>query len=364
MKKRNILGAAMLATIAGACSGPQGWSVEGTIAADAGTKIALEGYNNGIWYLVDSITPGADGSFAYRSAEAAAYPEIMRLSGGGLAAPVFFPVDGSDAVRVQADGRVSGTALAAAMSRVDSIVASAGARLGSAAAFDPELRRLLGQAAIDDTTSIIAYYVLNKSIGGHPVFDPSETFGSRIYGAVAQNFATNRPDDPRGAMIRAVYLEGRKALGKGLPTTAAADSTLQVSTSGLIDIVRYDDRGNRHSLAELAEKGDVVLLSFTSYQSDFSPSYSLLLKEVYDKYHDKGLEIYQIAFDNDEVLWKESARNLPWITVYNAPTDGITPLSSYNVGSLPLTFVIDRQGTVRSRVADPRKLDKELQKLF
>lgn len=363
MKMRTILGGALLAALAAGCSGPKGWSVEGTLPADAAPgKLALEGYNNGIWYLVDSIAPGADGSYAYRSAEPAAYPEIMRLSGAGLGAPVFFPVDGSDALRIDASGRVTGTAMAAAMSRVDSIVAAAGARLGSTAASDPELRRLLGQTAIDDSTSIIAYYVLNKSIGGRPVFDPAETFGSRVYGAVAQNFATHRPDDPRGAMIRAVYLEGRKAMGK--TPVAEPDSTIEVGTSGLIDIVRYDDRGTRHSLAELAGKGGVVLLSFTSYQSDFSPAYSVLLKEVYDKYHDRGLEIYQIAFDDDEVQWKESARNLPWITVYNAPTDGLAPLASYNVGSLPLTFVIDRQGDVRSRVSDPRQLDKELAKLF
>ena len=309
-----------------------------------------------MWYAVDSLQPAADGHFAYHSASPAAYPEIMRLSGGNLAAPVFFPIDGRDAITIR-DGKAYGSHMADGMRAVDSLVNEATLRAGNAAAADPELRRSLGQAAIDDSTSIIAYYVLNKSIGGQAIFDPAESFGSRIYGAIAQNFATNRPDDPRGAMIRAVYLEGRKALGKGVAT---ADSTIQLGSTGIIDIVRYDDRGTRHSLAEEAAKGKVLLLSFTNYQADYSPAYTVILNELYDKYHDKGLEIYQLAFDSDEVAWKESARNLPWITVYNAPTDGLTPLASYNVGALPATFIIDRNGDLRQRVDNPRDLDKKI----
>ncbi len=355
MKASKLLLLAALGAAAAGCSHTEGWSVEGTVAAGSG-KLALEGYNNGLWYAVDSLKPSADGHFAYRSTEPASYPEIMRLSGGGLAAPVFFPVDGRDAITIR-DGKAYGSKMADGMRAVDSLVNEATVRSGTAAAADTELRRSLGQAAIDDSTSIIAYYVLNKSIGGRTLFDPAESFGSRIYGAVAQNFATNRPDDPRGAMIRAVYLEGRKALGKGI---APADSTIQLGSTGIIDIVRYDDRGTRHSLAEEAAKGNVVLLSFTNYQGEYSPAYTVILNELYDKYHERGLEIYQLAFDPDEVAWKESARNLPWITVYNAPTDGLSPLASYNVGSLPTTYIIDRHGDLRQRVDNPLQLDQQI----
>lgn len=359
-------GAMGLVALMGSCSGEKGWSVEGTAAVPQGdgavVKIALEGYNNGIWYLVDSLEVGKDGRFAYTSGEPAAYPEIMRLSGQVLAAPVFFPVNGSDAILISG-GKASGTVLATEMSRVDSIVAAATARLGAAAAADPDLRRELATAVIADTTSVIAYYVLNKSIGGRPVFDATEPFGNRIYGAVAQNFAANRPDDPRGDMIRAVYLEGRRRLGKATPPSDGG-APIEVPAAGIIDIVRYDDRGESHSLQELASQGKVVVLSFTAYQSDFSPAYSVILNKAYEKYHDRGLEIYQIAFDRDEVLWKESARNLPWITVYNSPTDGVAPLTSYNVGALPATFIIDRQGDIRVRIDNPEQLEKELTRFF
>lgn len=359
MKRITYISLAALTLAAAACSGPKGWSVEGTCGAADGTKIALEGYNNGIWYLVDSLAVGKDGKFEYRADAPATYPEIMRLTGAGFASPVFFPVDGTDAVKVR-DGKAAGTPMAVEMSRIDSLVAAAGSRLGNAAAADPELRRELAQAAIADSSSIIAYYVLNKSVGGRTVFDPADAFGNRIYGAVAQNFATHRPDDPRGAIIKAVYLEGRKALGKGGVQT----TEIEVPAAGVIDIVRYDDLGTSHSLRDLASQGKVIVLNFTAYQSDFSPALSVILNEAYEKYHAQGLEIYQLAFDRDDVQWKESARNLPWITVYNAPTDGLNVLSAYNVAALPATFVIDRKGDIVARVDDPNRLGAELAKLF
>lgn len=361
MKIHTIIAPLALLALGASCAGDKGWSVEGSLAEAKGpSRIAVEGYNNGIWYLVDSIDTDASGRFSYKATAPAAYPEIMRLSGGSLATPVFFPVDGNDAVKVEGS-KISGTALASGMCRVDSIIAEATARLGSAAASDNALRRSLASAAIGDTTSILAYYILNKSIAGNAVFNPKEPFGNRIYGAVAQNFAANRPDDPRGNAIRAVYLEGRKALGKSVP---AENTTIEVPATGIIDITRFDDRGEKHSLAELAAKGKVIVLSFTAYQSDFSPAYNVILNDTYEKYHDRGLEIYQIAFDRDEVLWKEAARNLPWITVYNAPTDGLAPLSAYNVGGLPATFVIDRSGDIHARIDNPQDLDKTLAKMF
>ena len=38
------------------------------------------------------------------------------------------------------------------------------------------------------------------------------------------------------------------------------------------------------------------------------------MRELYDKYHTKGLEIYMVSLDDNEHFWKESVANLPWIT--------------------------------------------------
>jgi hypothetical protein len=68
------------------------------------------------------------------------------------------------------------------------------------------------------------------------------------------------------------------------------------------------------------------------------------------------LEIYQIAFDDDEFEWKQSAKNLPWITVYNSPKVGSENLVKYNVSALPTTFIVNRKGELVERVDNPTRI--------
>ena len=113
-----------------------------------------------------------------------------------------------------------------------------------------------------------------------------------------------------------------------------------------------------------AEKGKFIVLSFTAYGADTSVPYNAILNDIYTRYHDRGLEIFQIAFDSDEQTWKTVARNLPWITVWNSPADGASALVSYNVGAFPATFLIDRSGVIAARVTNPDDLAKEVAKYF
>ena len=120
----------------------------------------------------------------------------------------------------------------------------------------------------------------------------------------------------------------------------------------LPEIALLDRDGNRRSLSEVTSQGKVVILNFTAYAAESSPAFNLELAKIYDAHKAKGLEIYQVSLDNDEFLWKQSARNLPWITVYNSPKDGAETLMKYNVGRIPSTFVINRNGELVERVDD------------
>lgn len=145
---------------------------------------------------------------------------------------------------------------------------------------------------------------------------------------------------------------------------STSQQIIEVPEAGFINIENYDDRGVRHSLAELAEKGKFIVLSFTAYGAETSVPYNAILNDIYTRYHDRGLEIFQIAFDSDEQTWKTVARNLPWITVWNSPADGASALVSYNVGAFPATFLIDRSGVIAARVTNPDDLAKEVAKYF
>lgn len=347
----------ILATIAGAalclgsCSVPDGWSVDGVLTGvQPGTRLALEKYGNGRWLLVDSLTVAENGDFGYDSKTAARYAEIMRITLPG-AGSIYFPVDSVDDIVVEADSanfshaRIFGTPAVAAFQAVDSIVMSA-------PGVTENLQRSLIPYITADTTGIVAYYTVTKSIGRTPIFNPNESLGNRVYGAAAQTYATYKPNDPRGRALLQAYAAGRQALGR-LPEPET--STVEIPETGFIDIERYDYSGRLCSLSSLATPGKTVLLSFTSYEVPSSPAYNAVLNELYTAYHNRGLEIYQLAFDQNEATWKEAARNLPWITVWNSPADGMTVAANYNVGVVPVTYII-RDGEIVSRVDDFEQL--------
>ena len=45
--------------------------------------------------------------------------------------------------------------------------------------------------------------------------------------------------------------------------------------------------------------------------SSLSNSLSMMLRELYNKYHAAGLEIYQVSVDPDEHFWKTSTAAIP-----------------------------------------------------
>lgn len=357
----------MTALLVASCGGRQGWSVEGTVDGGAGQKIALQGFNNDRWYTIDSLSISDNGSFGYTSAAPAAYPEVLRLSLGDEC--IYFPVDSVDEIVVTANAasltsgyRIAGSRSAALFMETDSLIRATIMSKGETDALtDSLLKRRLTEIVLADDDMITAYYIINKQISGHPLFDLSRRSDRAVIGAVAQGFASKRPDDPRTQTLRDIFIRAKLASDP----ESATQATIEVPETGLAaDITAYDNRGTKHSLHEVASKGNVVLLSFTRYDLESSPAYNVILADLYKKYHDRGLEIFQIAFDPDEAEWKQSAVNMPWIAVWNSQSDGADNLVNYNVGALPMTFVIDRNGDLRSRIADPTKLEAEVTKFI
>lgn len=351
MKKTAICAA--LAALC-ACSGThRGWKVEGTVAgAPEGAKLAVEGFNGARWYTIDSVALKADGSFAYASPQGSAYPDVYRLGLDGRS--IYFPIDSIESVTVKADASafdkgftLSGSALADDMMRVEAILAQA--------APDSAKQRELSTLMLQDSVGVISYYLINKTIGGKPLFDPATRQGMSMLGAIANKFDYLLPGDPRTGVLRQRFIEARRQAGKGRQSVVEADEI------SLFDIELYDSKGMKQSLAEVAKANPVVLLSFTAYGTEPSLPYNVELNRIYEAYKGRGLEIYQVAFDADEVQWIEAAANLPWVAVRYNPADGAALLAQYNVSALPTTFII-KNGSLAERVGDNTKIEESLKK--
>lgn len=343
------------------CGNSNQWHLEGRIDG-LGEKdlVVLEGNNQGYWYPMDTIEVRGNGSFSY-SREAQGYPDIYRLRIGEKS--LYFPIDSIETISLSAQApnidvnhSLSGTPQAENLERVDSLlraeVSSAGAQAVTANA---SLKRELGKMILADPAGIVPYYIISKRVGGQPLFNPAVKEDLRIIGAVANAFNEQRPSDPRTTYLRNLFISNRPKSGKVNEENVAYANEVRA-----FDINLFDNEGKKHSLLDLTSKGNVVILNFTAYTAQESPAFNVMLNKVYEKYHSQGLEIFQVAFDDDEYAWKQTAKNLPWITVLNGAADGDKALRDYNVGSLPAIFIFDRNGDVVERVTDLNTLDSSV----
>ena len=111
-------------------------------------------------------------------------------------------------------------------------------------------------------------------------------------------------------------------------------------------------------------KGKVVLLDFTIYQSAASAPHNFLLNDLYTKYKDQGLVIYQVSLDADEHFWKTTADNLPWISVRDANGIYSNVAAMYNVKEVPSLFLINRNSELSARGETIKDLDAAVKALL
>lgn len=341
------------------CNGKPEWKVDGRIEGADGQTMYVEASDNGVWYTLDSITLDAGGQFKFTEA-ASGYPDIYRLRLGDKT--LYFPIDSIETVTVvtkaaafDSDYQLSGTDAAEQLMTVDrKVIESVNAHGLEGLPKDSVLKRDLANVLLGNPSGALAYYIINKKIGGVPLFDPNNRSDLRIIGAVANAFSTKRPADPRTQYLKNLFITNKRS---GM---TAADTIVAQETS-IIEVSLYDRTGKKQSLQEVAKKNPVVLLSFTNYSADYSPALNIELNKVYTNHHNQGLEIYQVGVDNQEYNWRETARNLPWITVFNSETDGMRFLNSYNVRSLPAIFVI-KNGEIVERLTDATRISQSVAK--
>ena len=136
----------------------------------------------------------------------------------------------------------------------------------------------------------------------------------------------------------------------------------KIQTTGLIDIALADNKGTVRRLTDL--KGHVVLLDFHVFATDDSPARILLLRELYNKYHAQGLEIYQVSLDPDEHFWKQQTAALPWVSVREDRGASSSTLAVYQVQTVPEYFLIDRDNNIVGRSQTIQDLEQSIRSLI
>lgn len=212
-----------------------------------------------------------------------------------------------------------------------------------------------------------AYFALFQTIAlGYEnvlVFNPrSNEDDVKVFAAVATSWDTYYPKAERGLNLHNIAIEGLKNIRIMKAEQQQTVDPSKVEYTGVIDIALPDNKGNIRKLSSL--KGKVVMLDFHLFETKESTARIMQLRELYNKYHAQGFEIYQVSIDPDEHFWKTSVAALPWVCVHSDDGLNAAELSLYNVRDIPTYFLIDKNNVLQKRDVQIKDIDAEIKALL
>ena len=212
-----------------------------------------------------------------------------------------------------------------------------------------------------------AYFALFQTIAlGYEnvlVFNPrSNEDDVKVFAAVATSWDTYYPKAERGLNLHNIAIEGLKNIRIMKAEQQQTVDPSKVEYTGVIDIALPDNKGNIRKLSSL--KGKVVMLDFHLFETKESTARIMQLRELYNKYHAQGFEIYQVSIDPDEHFWKTSVAALPWVCVHSDDGLNAAELGMYNVRDIPTYFLIDKNNVLQKRDAQIKDIDAEIKALL
>ena len=381
MNIRKLLSATAVVAVAFAFTACQEkkFHVEGTIANAKDSTLYFENMSLQGPVTVDSVKLDDDGAFSF-SDKCPEAPEFYRLRIAGQIINV--SIDSTETVNVKASmpdmaknyevigseqcSKIRTLALKQIELQNRAIAIERNINLGTEVAADSinklvtaykeEVKR---DFIFQEPKAASSYFALFQAIGPYLLFNPRTSKADiKVFAAVATSWDTFYPGAERGENLHNIAIEGMKTERIVAAEQNAKIDASKVSEAGIIDIKLRDNKGVERSLTQL--KGKVVLLDFHVFAMDESPKRILMLRELYNKYHAQGLEIYQVSLDTDEHFWKQQTSALPWISVIDPASVNSQTLVLYNVQSVPDFFIIDRSNTLVKRAANVKDLDAEI----
>jgi peroxiredoxin len=212
---------------------------------------------------------------------------------------------------------------------------------------------------LQNPRSLAAYFAIYQRINNNYLFSPYIKSDKPYCSAVATSFNVYMPDYIRTKNLYSLVLDAIKN-DQDQKEKEAWNDILTKNNTGFIDINLPDKNNAEQKLSSL--KGKVVLIDFSSTEMEGSIDYVFALRDLYNKYHNRGFEIYQVSLDQNKEKWRQSIVNIPWISVRDENGANTNFAGMYNVKSIPTSFLMNRKGLIICRNSSFKELMSEIEK--
>lgn len=371
----------LCAALMASCAGDRA-KVSGRFAGCAGKEVTLRRITaSGDSGGADTALTDSRGRFAFRLNLPGGQPALYRLEHAGI--PVTLLVSPGENVRLScipglACYSIQGSPeselvkqvsdmMSAGVARLDSLAnsrrmegGSPAQRTASMQSYVREYRRIKQEQIkfiVEHSGSLAAVYALYQRLPGDEVLFNGDN-DIIYYRMVADSVERSYPGSPYLAALRAeiARAESERALAdrlrEGLETPVSYP-----------EVDMTDVYGRRHALSGL--HGKVVLLDFWSAAAPESRLANAELKQLYERYHNRGFEVYQVAVDESRPDWVNAVteQKLPWITVCDFRGTSCPAVRSYGIREVPANFLIDADGDIVARNVWGDELAARIEKL-
>jgi len=362
---------------AAACSGNA--SIEGTLSDVPSSEVVVKLLNVNYYEVLDTVKTDAAGRFSYKAEIAEGQPEFIYVFYKDSKVASLL-LEAGDKVKVTADTlgnySVEGSEESAKLAQVEKTYADALVKLSSLSdrALTAEgkelddIRRQIGQEYVNYYRNSVRYVMENsRSLTVVPVF--FQNFGSDLpvfsqstdaihFAAISDSLETVYPESK---YVKALRNEAKRRQNL-LELEARLNSAEAI---GYPDIELPDVNASKVKLSDVDAK--VTLIFFWNPSDAGQKMFNLdFLKNIYEDYHKKGFEIYQVALDPDKALWARVVKEqkLPWINVCDSRGSASPYALLYNISSVPAAFVIADGELVDGDMVTEKAFRKRIEQLL
>lgn len=355
MKNYRIAAICIVALLAAGCGKTAKFS--GVIAGAADEDIVVKLLDVNRYNILDTLKTDSNGAFSYKMNIEKGQPEFVYLFKDDVKIASLLLQKG-DKVSIAADTKgncsVEGSEESAGLLDVEKKFSEFAKNFVATSdkmdkenlteteykALQQELSKIYIQYYRDATRyvlqnpkSLTVVPVLYQSVNEYfPIF--SQDTDAILFKNISDSLKTKYPDSK---YVKALAKEADRR-----SNILALNSKFSGAESlGYPDIELPDIYGNKIKLSSIDKK--VVLIHFWSAEDANHKIFNLeVLKPLYEKYHEKGFEVYAVCTDVDKALWASVVKNqeLSWVNVCDALGGASKAVSVYGVTQVPASFLL------------------------